>query len=150
MASYGLSHVDLATLDANLEGESINSSLIHSINSYLIGLGDTTGRSDPTLISVESGTPPFPVAQVLDVTSAGTFTIHTADGDQLVVVDDAGTDVRIEGHTSVLAVTGDGAGDGFQRTRVSTRSFRAMATVTRCGPRGSRLPSKPGVGTTTR
>jgi len=106
------SNLDLSQLDSALSGEGINSSLISSINSYLIGLGDTTGLHDTTdTISVQAGTPPFTVAEVLNVTSAGTFTIHTADGEQLVVVQDASTDVRIEGHTSVLAVTGDGAGD---------------------------------------
>ena len=50
-----------------------------SINSYLIGLGDTTGLSDThDLISGQSGTPPFTVAKVLNVTPAGTYSIATA------------------------------------------------------------------------
>lgn len=110
---------DLAILDALLKAEGIGPSVINVINNYLIGLGDTTGLADRRdLISGQSGTPPFAVADVLNVTSSGAFKIQTVDGEQLIVVQhgaanihDAGTAVHIGGHIRVLAVTGDGDND---------------------------------------
>ena len=103
--------LDLRQLDTLLRPEGIDPSLISAINSYLIGLSDTTGLADTTdLISGQSGTPPFAMADVLNVTSSGAIKIQTVTGDQLIVVADGATNVHITGHTHVLAVTGDADG----------------------------------------
>ena len=108
--SYSQSNVDLSTLDLNLSGEGISSSVIGSINSYLIGLGDTTGLSSTKLISLELGEPPFAAVKVLNVTPAGTYSIATATGNQLIVLrDDGSANVTITGSTNVMVATGGGS-----------------------------------------
>ena len=102
--------VDLPQLDAVLGSEGVNSSVITSINSYLIGLGDTKGLSDTRhLISVQSGTPPFVVAELLNVSPAGIYSIATVPGDQLIVVPSGNSSVTITDHTRVMVTSGDGS-----------------------------------------
>ena len=78
--SYSLQSFDLATLDTLLIGQGIDP-IETGLNDFLIGRGDTRGVLDSaSLISVQIGTPPFPVAppaQVFDITTPGTYSIDT-------------------------------------------------------------------------
>lgn len=61
--SYALKNFDLATLDWLLQSDGVNSIAIGA-NDFLIARGDMKGVTDTTdLISVQSGTPPFPASR---------------------------------------------------------------------------------------
>ncbi len=90
--SYSLQSFDLATLDTLLYSQAVDPVAL-LINDYLIEAGDTKGLSDTTsLISVQSGTPPFPTsqpAQVDFITTPGTYSIDTDQypGLQAIILD---------------------------------------------------------------
>ena len=61
--SYALKNFDLATLDWLLQSDGV-SPIATGANDFLIARGDMKGVTEPTdLISVRSGTPPFPTSQ---------------------------------------------------------------------------------------
>ena len=61
--SYTLNNINLATLDTLLQSEGVDP-FATGVNSFLIAQGDTKGVTDiKSLISVMTGTPPFPTSQ---------------------------------------------------------------------------------------
>jgi hypothetical protein len=117
VAKYGLENVDLSTLDTQLQSTyGIDpTSDGTNINAYLIGLGDTTGVSDPTNISVMFGTPPFPTnqpAKVDIITPGGNYSIDTDQFPQLqaIILDatSGAQNLTVTGSSNVLVVGGDG------------------------------------------
>lgn len=111
---YTLSHDDLSTLDTALQNEGVNPTAT-DVNKFLISRGDTTGINDTKdLISVFTGTPPFPTnepAQVDNITVAGTYNINTDQYPllQAIILDDTGTqNLTVTGHNSILIATGNG------------------------------------------
>ena len=114
--SYSLQSFDLATLDTLLVSEGVDP-IATNINNFLISRGDTRGVQDTaSLISVQIGTPPFPVsppAQVDDITSPGTYSINTDQYSrqlQTVVLQDTGgpQNLTVTGSTNMLIATGAG------------------------------------------
>jgi len=113
--SYNLQSFDLATLDTLLYSQSVDPVAL-LINDFLINAGDTTGLSDTTdLISVQSGTPPFPTsqpAQVDFITTPGTYSINTDQYPalQAIIISNTGgpSNLTVTGHSNVLVAAGDG------------------------------------------
>ena len=113
--SYSLQTFDLATLDILLKSEGVDP-IATQINNFLISAGDTQGLNDTTdLISVQSGTPPFPTsqpAQLDNITTPGTYSIDTDQYPvlQAIVLDDTGgpSNLTITGHSNVMVAAGDG------------------------------------------
>ncbi len=113
--SYSLQTFDLATLDILLNSEGVDPIATY-INGFLISLGDTHGLTDTTdLISVQSGTPPFPTsqpAQVDNITTPGTYSIDTDQYPvlQAIILDNTGgpSNLTVTGHSNVLVAAGDG------------------------------------------
>ncbi len=114
--SYSLQSFDLATLDTLLISQGVDP-IATGLNDFLIGRGDTRGVQDTTsLISVQIGTPPFPVspsAQVFDITNPGTYSIDTDQYSlqlQAIVLQDTGgpQNLTLTGHSDMLIAAGDG------------------------------------------
>ena len=113
--SYTLNNMNLATLDTLLQSEGVDP-FGTGVNSFLIAQGDTKGVTDiKSLISVMTGTPPFPTsqpAQVDNITTAGTYKINTDQFSalQAIILDDTGGKQRltVTGHSSILVATGNG------------------------------------------
>ena len=114
--SYSLQSFDLATLDTLLIGQGIDP-IETGLNNFLIGRGDTRGVLDSaSLISVQIGTPPFPVAppaQVFDITTPGSYSIDTDQYSlqfQAIVLEDTGgpQDLTVTGKSNMMIVTGNG------------------------------------------
>jgi hypothetical protein len=114
-STYALTNDDLSTLDTLLQSEGVNP-VTGDVNRFLISRGDTTGINDTTdLISVFTGTPPFPTnqpAQVDNITTAGTYSINTDQYPllQAIILDDTGgaQNLTVTGHNNILIATGDG------------------------------------------
>ncbi len=114
--SYSLQSFDLATLDTLLYSQGVDPVAL-LINDYLINAGDTTGLQDTTsLISVQSGTPPFPTsqpAQVDFITTPGTYSINTDlyPALQAIILDNTGgpSTLTVTGSSNVLVAAGDGS-----------------------------------------
>ena len=114
--SYSLQSFDLATLDTLLISQGVDP-IATGLNDFLISRGDTRGVQDTTsLISVQIGTPPFPVsppAQVFDITTPGTYSINTDQYSlqlQAIVPQDTGgpQNLTLTGHSDMLVATGNG------------------------------------------
>ena len=139
--SYSLQSFDLATLDTLLVSEGVDP-IATNINNFLISRGDTRGVQDTaSLISVQIGTPPFPVsppAQVDDITSPGTYSINTDQYSrqlQTVVLQDTGgpQNLTVTGSTNMLIATGAGTNTitlSGQRQRSDPSSVAGSNTVT--------------------
>ena len=113
--SYTLNQINLATLDTLLQSEGVDP-FATGVNNYLIAQGDTKGVTDiKDLISVMSGTPPFPTSQpaeVDNITSSGTYKIDTDQYPalQAIILDDTGgkQHLTVTGSSNVLIATGNG------------------------------------------
>ena len=113
--SYTLNNFDLAMLDTLLQSEGVDP-IATGVNNFLISLGDTKGLTDTTdLISVQSGTPPFPTSQpaeVDNITTPGTYKIDTDQYPvlQAIVLDDTGgpQKLTVTGQSNILVATGNG------------------------------------------